>query len=55
MHAYDVQVRNAFWQGDLPDDEQHREEYAFLLSKEYILRTESRYKFNEGLIRVPQL
>ncbi len=37
LHFHDVQICDLFRRGELADDEQHREEYAFLLEKEYIL------------------
>ena len=46
LHFQDVQICDLFRRGELADDEQHREEYAFLLEKEYIRRTADGYRFN---------
>lgn len=42
----DAELCHLFWKDELVDDEAHREEYAFLLSKKYLLKTEKGYKFN---------
>ncbi|SIR06881.1 RNA polymerase sigma factor, sigma-70 family [Paenibacillus sp. RU4T] len=50
----DVEVCHAFRQGELPDNEENRELYSFLLEKGYIRKTEEGYKFNAVWIDSPQ-
>lgn len=50
----DVEVCCAFWKGELPDDEAHREQYAFLLEKGYIRPTENGYRFNAVWVDSPE-
>jgi RNA polymerase sigma factor (sigma-70 family) len=50
----DVEVCYAFWKGDLPDDESHCEQYAFLLEKEYVRKTAEGYQFNAVWIDSPE-
>lgn len=46
LNFKDVEVCNQFWNGDLPDDESHREHYAFLFEKGYIRKLDGEYRFN---------
>ncbi|CDN42756.1 hypothetical protein BN871_BW_00280 [Paenibacillus sp. P22] len=50
----DVEVCHAFRQGELPDNEENRELYSFLLEKGYIRKTEKGYKFNAVWMDSPQ-
>lgn len=54
LNFKDVEVCYAFWKGDLPDDESHREQYAFLLEKGYIRKTAGGYQFNAVWIDSPE-
>lgn len=49
----DVEVCHAFWKGDLSDDESNREQYAFLLEKGYIRKSEGGCQFNAVWIDSP--
>ncbi|GAA4846428.1 hypothetical protein GCM10023310_25510 [Paenibacillus vulneris] len=51
----DAQLCHAFMKGELPDKEAHEEDYAFLLSKQYLLKTEDKgYKLNLVWVDEPQ-
>ncbi|WP_422660624.1 sigma-70 family RNA polymerase sigma factor [Paenibacillus sp. EC2-1] len=54
LHYKDVEVCSQFWNGGLPDDESHREYYAFLLEKGYIRKSEGKYHFNAVWIDSPE-
>lgn len=54
LHFEDVQTCGAFWNGELSDGEANREQYAFLLSKEYIRTTDSGYRFNAVWVGSPE-
>ncbi|WP_199615268.1 RNA polymerase sigma factor [Paenibacillus alkalitolerans] len=55
LNFKDVGVCYSFWKGKLPDDELHREQYAFLLEKEYIRKTEEGFRFNAVWIDSPEM
>lgn len=46
LHIRDAAVCDMFWKGELSDDEAHAEQYAFLLEKGYVVRTQDGFKFN---------
>ncbi|WP_282935837.1 RNA polymerase sigma factor [Paenibacillus sp. RC67] len=50
----DAQLCNAFLNGELPEDEAHAEDYALLLSKQYLLKTDEGYKLNLVWVDCPQ-
>lgn len=54
LYFKDVEVCNAFWSGNLPDEEAYREHYAFLLEKGYIVKTEDGYRFNAVWVDSPE-
>ncbi|MBJ6364018.1 RNA polymerase sigma factor [Paenibacillus sp. GCM10012307] len=49
----DVEICSRFWTNVLSDDEQHREDYAFLLEKGYIVKQDGDYQFNTVWIDSP--
>jgi hypothetical protein len=46
LHYADVEKCRAFREHELPETEIHQETYAFLLSKHYVLKTDTGYKLN---------
>lgn len=46
LNMEDIRLCHAYRRGALADEERHGEEYAFLLRKGYLLRTEAGYQFN---------
>jgi RNA polymerase sigma factor (sigma-70 family) len=53
LNFKDVEICKAFWNGDLTDEESNREQYAFLLEKGYIRKSEGGYQFNAVWIDSP--
>lgn len=50
----DVQMCYRFWRGELPDDEAHQEDYAFLLAKQYIRKTSQGFELNVVWVDRPE-
>lgn len=50
----DAQLCHVFQQGTLPDDGAHKEDYAYLLAKQYIVKTPQGYKFNAIWVDRPE-
>lgn len=50
----DVECYQRYQKGELPDDETHLEDYAFLLEKQYILRTAQGYEMNVVWVETPE-
>lgn len=46
LNFKDAQLCNQFISGEMPENEQHYEDYAFLLSKDYIVKKNNRYELN---------
>ncbi|MFE5322060.1 hypothetical protein ACFQ88_25635 [Paenibacillus sp. NPDC056579] len=50
----DAQACYAFWNGELGDEQACMEEYAFLLAKQYIVKTDTGFKFNAVWVDRPE-
>ncbi|CAG7628799.1 RNA polymerase sigma factor [Paenibacillus allorhizosphaerae] len=50
----EVELCYRFWKGDLPENEAHAEDYALLLSKQYLLKTADGYRFNAVMVDNPE-
>jgi hypothetical protein len=55
LHFKDAQLCHAFMKGELPDDEDHREDYTFLLTNGYLLKTATGYKLNVIWVDSPDI
>jgi RNA polymerase sigma factor (sigma-70 family) len=55
LHFKDAQLCLAYIKGELPDDEDHREDYAFLLTNQYLIKTDAGYKFNVVWVDSPDV
>jgi hypothetical protein len=50
----DIELCHAFQTGRLPEDDAHKEDYAFLLAKNYVVKTDGGNKFNLVWVANPE-
>lgn len=54
LHVQDAEACYAYWNGDLAEESANQEQYAFLLEKGYIRKTERGYRFNAVWLDSPE-